>query len=567
MTTTPTQNIIFEYKGIASIFKLTRLKVPLNQREYSWEERQIDDLFQDFSNAIKSKKVAYFLGTIVLAEGGRDIPEIIDGQQRLATISILLTAIRNHFLNKGDNDMRNSIDADYLITYDRVKKEKVPKLTLNIDDNEYFRNRVILNDIKVKQTKESHKRMDFAAQRAEQKVQEIIQGVTDRNANDLLNEWLDFLENKATIIILRVPDELSAFMMFETLNDRGLKTTQADLLKNFLLREADDRLQEAQQKWSKMVSTLEALGIDDLIMTYLRHVTITQFGPTREKDIFSKIQTKVAGRTQAIIFLEKLADYADGYSALLMPSNTKWNDYTPKVKAALSILLELKVQQIRPLMLAVTQNFSKEEVEKAFRLFISWTVRFLISGGMRGGQLEEAYGLRAQEVVEGKIKNTKELLNRLRDILPSDGEFQAAFSNARVSQNYLARYYLRSIEACLRKENNEPELVVDTDTDIVNLEHILPQEPNENWSHIKEEIASAFRNRIGNLTILKSKVNREFGNESFKIKREELIKSPLLLNQYFKTNTNENTLWNVENIENRQKKLAEFAVKTWLLSI
>lgn len=564
MATVSTPNITFEYSGIGSIFKLGRLKVPPNQREYSWEEKQITDLFQDLDNAIKTKKSTYFLGTIVLAKGGKDIPEIIDGQQRLATTSILLAAIRNHFLKEAE--MKNSIDSDFLITYDRIKKEQVPKLTLNIDDNEYFRKRIISSQ-EVKPTRESHCRIDFAAQKAAEKVQDITKGVTERNANELLNEWLEFIEKRATVIFLSVPDELNAFMMFETLNDRGLKTTQADLLKNYLLREAEDRLNEAQLKWSKMVSNLEALGIDDIIMTYLRHITITQYGPTREKDIFSRIQSNVSGKTRAIIFLDKLAEYADSYAAILTPSHKKWNAYSMKTREAITVLQELRIQQIRPLMLAVAQHFNEIETEKALRSFIFWTVRFLICGGMRGGQLEEAYGLRAKEIVDGKINNTKGLLEALKNILPTDGVFESSFSTARVSQSYLARYYLRSIESYLRQENDEPELTVVKDTGIVNLEHILPQELTKDWSYIREEVASAYTNRLGNLTIMKSKVNTDFGNKSFKIKREEFKKSQLLLNRFIFDMTTEKTKWGIEEIENRQKKLAETAIKTWPLFI
>jgi len=568
MAATPAPTSTFEYKGIGSVFKLGRLQVQLNQREYSWEDKQISELLQDFTTAVKSKKETYFLGTIVQSRGQVDIPEIIDGQQRLATISILIAAIRNYFLKKGDNDMKNSIETEFLLTYDRVKKENVPKLTLNIDDNEYFRCRIVQsNQNGIKATKDSHRRIDFAAKKAEDKVQDIIKGLNERNAVDLLNDWLEFVDKKATVILLTVPDELNAFMMFETLNDRGLKTTQADLLKNYLLREAEDRLKEAQQKWAKMMSTLETLGIEEITMTYLRHSVIAQFGPTREKEIFSKIQSKVSGRTHTIIFVDKLAEYADSYAAILTPTHQKWNAYTQKTKDALTVLTDLRVQQIRPLMLAVAQHFDKDETEKAFRSFIFWTVRFLISGGMRGGQLEEAYGHRANDIVEGRIKSTKELLDALVPILPSDAEFETAFSTARVSQSYLARYYLRAIEAYLREGEGEPELQPVKDTDVINLEHILPQEPSTNWPHIKEETAAAFTNRIGNLTIMKSKVNKDFGNEPFQVKRAELIKSQLLLNKYISETTSVTSKWTPEDIENRQKKLAEMAVKTWPLSI
>jgi hypothetical protein len=562
---------IFEYRSIGSILKSYRLKVPLNQREYSWEDEQVTDLFQDFLNAMRQNSSSYFLGTIVLSKGTKIIPEVVDGQQRLATISILLATIRDYYFNKGDSFMGNAIDDGFLTIADIEAREKVPKLTLNVDDNEYFKNKIISlpnspERKSVQESKASHKRITFAAQKAHDIVQNITRDFKDRDANEVLKDLTKFIENKAHVILITVPDEMNAFMMFETLNDRGLKTSQADLLKNYLFKEAGERLDEAQQKWSRMISVLETLGIEDLVMTYLRHLTITQFGPAREKEVFDKIQNSVSGRTGSIGFLEKLARYAESYAALLDSSHMKWNSYSEKTRNALGVLKELKVQQIRPLMLAVAQHFDTKEAEIAFRTFVSWTVRFLISGGMRGGQLEDAYGQSAHNIVNGKIKNTVELLNELSKVIPNDKVFETEFSTAHVSQQYLARYYLRSIEAQLRKED-DPELVPIRDTEIMNLEHILPEEIEDKWTHIDSETAAVYAKRLGNMTLLKRKKNEEVGNEPFSVKRKEFETSSLLLNKYICQNTTNQTKWGQTEINERQKKLAEWAVKTWPLIV
>ena len=566
-----TPSLGFDFKGIGGLLKTGRLKVPLNQREYSWENKQVTDLFQDFSNAIRKRQATYFLGTIVVSKGEKNVPEVVDGQQRLATTTILLAAFRDYYFNKKEDMLQTSIDNDFLFTIDREQREKVPKLSLNIDDNEYFKKRIIVlpnsNDrISLQETKESHKRISFAAQKAEELVQNLIKGQTERNVIEILNEWIEFIENRATIILLTVPDEMNAFMMFETLNDRGLKTSQADLVKNYLFSEADNRLLEAQQKWSRMICALEALGIEGIVMTYLRHLVITLFGPAREKEIFAKIQNEISGRAQSIGFLDKLADYANSYAALLTPTHQKWNNYPTQIRDAIEVIRELRVQQIRPLMLAVAKHFDPKEADIAFRSFICWTVRFLISGGMRGGQLEAAYASKAHDVVCDEIKTTKELLAALTNVLPADGEFQASFSTARVSQHYLARYYLRAIEAYLRKETNQPELMPVQDTTVVNLEHILPKEPACNWPNIDSETSDAYTKRIGNMTLMKSKANSHSGNAPFQTKRSEFEKSQILLNKHICDITDEKTEWGAEEINKRQQKLAEFAVNTWPLA-
>ena len=130
-------DIDFELLGIAEVIKRDAFIVPSNQREYAWLKNvQVKDLLQDINNAIRNNKETYFLGTVVLTKNDKGSLEIADGQQRLATTTMILAAIRDYFLSKGDTDMYRSIENDFLFTYDRKEKETVSKLTLNLDDND-----------------------------------------------------------------------------------------------------------------------------------------------------------------------------------------------------------------------------------------------------------------------------------------------------------------------------------------------------------------------------------------------------------------------------------------------
>jgi uncharacterized protein with ParB-like and HNH nuclease domain len=133
----------------------------------------------------------------------------------------------------------------------------VPRLRLNVDDNEFFTKFILASpddpDRKISPSKESHNRIQYAAELAKKHVNDIIQLYHDQAKTSRLLEWLKFVKQGTQIILLRVPDHLNAFIMFETLNDRGLKASQADLLKNYLLSFAGNRIKEVQQKWAKMV--------------------------------------------------------------------------------------------------------------------------------------------------------------------------------------------------------------------------------------------------------------------------------------------------------------------------
>jgi hypothetical protein len=552
--------IEFGHLGIGEVLNRGRYIVPVNQREYSWEEKHIKALWSDFTNALG--KSSYFLGTIVLTGGIEGIPEIADGQQRLATTTIILAAIRDWFLLNNEVDDARSIENDFLQTYDRDVRGHEPRLRLNVQDNEFFRRRILSHpgtpDRQVQVTSGSHKRIAEAAQHFKQRIENAVSGLSKEHKIAHLNNWVKFLDKTAQVIVLTVPDDLDAFVMFETLNDRGLKTSQADLLKNYLFQEASaGRLDEAQQKWATMMGALETLEEDDITLSYLRTLESALYGLTRARDVFIQVKDKVSGKNQAVTFLDTLAEYSNEYVAILNPDSSKWNAYSPSIRQHIRTINTLGVQQIRPLMLAVAKRFPPREAEKAFRLFVGWSVRFLIAGGGRGGTLEDAYAERAKEVSEGEIITAKKLASEMLSVVPSDVQFGSAFASATVSKSHLARYYLRALEMKIKGEP-EPELVPNEDT-VINLEHVMPVNPKKGWEHIPADDATLNYRRIGNMVLLQASKNNELGNKPFPEKRPTLKASPYLLTKM----VGQKSSWDIADIDERQWKLAKLAVETW----
>jgi len=563
--TTSHEEITFSHKGIGDVLLQNRLVVPLNQREYSWEEEHVRDLFTDFANAVANDKATYFLGTVVLTRGETNIPEVSDGQQRLATTTILLAAIRDHLARHDDPIRANKIDSDFLTTIDFATTDRVPRLRLNVDDNDFFTKYVLAPpgtpDRKVEPTKESHERIAEAAKIAAEHVKNILAPYNEAQHIARLTEWLEFLTHGASVIVLDVPDHMNAFVMFETLNDRGLKASQADLIKNHLLSFAKTRIAEAQTKWAEMIGTLESLGQDEIAVTYLHHLLITKHGPMKAAAAFDTIRLQVTGEKRALDFLDDIAATANDYAALFNSDHAKWNAYGTSTRRHISTInRDLQVSQIRPLMLAVARHFSVPEAKKAFRLFVFWSVRFLVAGG-RGGLLDRHYALQAQAIGTGKVKTAKDLAKALAEIIPTDALFETAFAEARVSQTNIARYYLRALEA-KRTGDPEPELIQNDDEGAVNLEHILPRNPQDEWPHIDSETASAYWRRLGNMVIIQATKNSIIGNSSFSTKKPVLAKSGYLLTKEV-ANDDE---WGPLEITARQQRLAKLAVETWPIS-
>jgi hypothetical protein len=561
----PTGTIAFQHLGIASALHEHRFAVPPNQRDYAWEDEHVLDLLADLSRAIEGDPPTYFLGTIVLTRGAGERPEVSDGQQRLATVTILLAAIRDYLLELGEERRALHIEQEYLSAIDYDSEESVPKLKLNVDDDEFFRRHVIAlpssPERGMEPTRDSHRRLARAAELAAEHIRKIASVYRTPEHAGIFGRWVSFLHSGAQVILLTVPDHLNAFVMFETLNDRGLRASEADLLKNYLLRQAGNRIEDARNKWARMLAVLESITGNDITVTFLRHVLIAQHGPTKEREIYDRVQTNITGPGRAVAFVTELAESVVTYAALSSPQHAKWNEYDPSVRRSLQTMLQLGVEQIRPLMFAVANKFDPAETAKAFGLFVSWSVRFLIVGG-RGGVLDRKYSLAAQQVGTGAITTAQQLADYMADTVPFDSTFQAQFAEARVSQAYLARYYLRTLDYTANRIER-PEIEAVNNPTVLNLEHVLPQSPGENWPEVPPEVAEAHYRRLGNLVLLEAHRNTRIGNSSFAEKREHFRGSPLSLT----AEVGDEQQWGLPEINKRQERLAELAVEAWPLTI
>lgn len=550
-----------EHMGIGTALARTRLRVPPNQREYAWEEEHVQDLFQDLARAIDQNKTSYFLGTIVLTAGQGDTKEVADGQQRLATITILLCGIRDRYRSSGDEKRATAIEQKFLWEIDLATANTVPRLTLNVDDNTFFQAHVLRKE-RAGPVRVSHKRIEKAVELAERHIESILAQHGSDYHKTILLKWTEFIENHAHVILLSVPDDLNAFVMFETLNDRGLKTSQADLVKNYLFREADNRLSEAQNKWSQMKGVLESLDDEDIIISYLRHLLLAKYEPTRTREVFERVEKLTAGERGVMAFLDDLANTAADYVAIQSPDHAKWNEYDTSIRSALRTLQTLGVVVVRPLLLSVVQAFQPQDAVKATKLILSWSVRFLIVGGGRSGSVEEKYSELAVEVTKKRIATVDDMARNAEQFVPSDVVFEAGFASATVSQARLARYYLRALEVT---SNGTPDLEVlpNEDESIVNLEHVLPEKPEDNWPSIDPELQRALYRRIGNMCLLRARVNSDLKSGGFQKKKQAYADSKFQLTREVANHAD----WGQDEINQRQKKLASLAVKTWPLNV
>ncbi len=558
--------IVVSQTTIGIILRTSLLKVPPHQREYRWTDMHVQTLFEDLHRAITSDASEYFLGTIVTIPDEMGMLAVIDGQQRLATITILLAQIRS-YLRPIEPEMAESL-TPFLTEFDRSQRTAVPKLRLNLADNDFFSKTLAAPSLPPSlpaTAPVSNKRLLNAFMNAQNYIKRIVAPANRNTHGDELNKWIDFIEHNAEVILLQVPTGANAYKMFETLNDRGLKTTQADLVKNYLFGKASDRYPEAQEAWSSMTGALVSVqGEDDekedVTVLFLRCALIAMQGFLRKNEVYEVIQSIAKGAPAVITLLKELEDLAGVYTATFYQDHEKWNQFPDTMRHAIQTINDFDVKPFRPILLSVAAKFTPKEAAKAFQMFVSLGVRLLITSSTRGGAIEDSIPKAANKVFKGEITTAKDLKAEITNIIPSDKAFNHAFQIASVSKASFARYFLRAMEKTVQS-GPFPWYVPNDDKEVMSLEHVLPQHPEDNWPAFNAQEVDFYHKRLGNMCLLPTKPNNDLKSADQKIKYAVYQDSPYTLTKQIAAVAR----WTPAAIEERQKELAKLAVKTWSL--
>lgn len=552
-----TQHFDFNPSHVLAAITSRYFAVPQYQRSYSWGDRQLEDFWLDMQRSINDSG-EYFLGSFVLSsEDGAEFASIIDGQQRIATTTILLAAMRDIYRENGKSGLANSIDGQYLKPHDVERDEYRCRLKLNAVDNPFYKD-VTLDGKDIKPQADSHIRLKFAKDYFRDRLNDIVSS-HPAHWSDRLSEITRYLNKQARVVVVETATDADAFTIFETLNDCGADLTIADLLKNYLFSRAKTELDSVQYYWMEAGTTLASAQEEKEFVPFLRQLWSSYYGVTRERDLYRDIKARVITPSNAVAFGKQIRDGATVYRAIISSDPDYWSAYDKSTKERVSLINGLNVQQTRPLILAILSTLSHNEASKLLRNLASWVVRLVVAGGSGGGQAERYFAEGAVQVRNGKIKTAEELLAILGTVIPNDSVFRSAFSVLRVTRNPQARYYLQAIEKHLRNIP-DPELILNEDAKDVNLEHILPQKPApKQWDVFSDDESSAYAYRLGNMTLLRKSENQKLGNGEWESKRLALVGSQLKLNQAISHLES----WDKKAIDERQLQFSEWAVQVW----
>lgn len=283
-------------------------------------------------------------------------------------------------------------------------------------------------------------------------------------------------------------------------------------------------------------------------------------GHLRENQVYDAVQDKAKGSSTALQFLTSLENLSAIYVAIFNPEHERWNAYPDSIRRAIQTLNRLNIKGLRPLMLAVAAQFSKKEAAEAFRMFISWSVRFIIMSNTSRGSIDEVLAAVAHSVFTGDITTAQAIKKNVVEMIPIDEEFHKASEIATDSKSTLARYYLRSLEMAAKGEAT-PWFIPNDDQTIIDLEHILPEEPGDNWPQFTEDDVKTYSRRIGNLALLLAKTNSDLKSSKFEPKKAAYKDSPYELTRMVARERR----WTKDEIVAGQKRLSDYTLKAWPL--
>lgn len=540
-------------------------RVPSYQRDYSWSEEQWEDLWNDIVELQSEPEAVHYMGALVV-EGSNDREFlVIDGQQRLATLSLFALAViarLQAMTDAGTAPEANTARAQGL--RDRFIGEKDPasltessRLYLNATDDAFYQDYLVqlrppLNPRRLpKSNRLLWKCFNYFTERLNE-VKEL------KNDGQVLASLLsETVARQLVFILITVDDELNAYTVFETLNARGLELTTTDLLKNYLFSRvhvAAD-LEALQRRWQQLIATVG----QEHFPKFLRYHLLCEQPKVRSQRLFKLVRDQTKTSADVFALMEQLERRAELFAAVSDPSHGYWIE----LSAARLYIRELnlfRVQQMMPLLFAVWERFSKEDVVRVLKLVSVISFRYTVISGLNTNPLEPTYHRAAKAVMDGQARTPADVFALLKPLYVDDARMKQDFALLVVDTSgrwdKLTRYMLARLESDASGRSCDP------DTDPGTVEHILPENPADAWEEsFPHGLWEESIYRLGNLTLLDSATNRRLGNAVYSEKLSAYAQSSYTLTRRIPEIAPEQ--WTPELLAERQRQLAERAAHLW----
>jgi uncharacterized protein with ParB-like and HNH nuclease domain len=518
---------------IESLLDGSYFHIPRFQRPYSWDEENINDFWND---VVATKSNDYFIGSMVVYKKSKQQFGVVDGQQRLTTITIILCVLRDCFKELGCIDYAEGIHQ-LIERKDRSNKnEYVLKTETSFP---YFQEHIQKYDDEPDADFEmrlEEKNLGNAHAQFKKLVGSILLSVDqDASISDSdkrgskIGKLLEVRESilNLNLIFITLDNEDDAYLIFETLNTRGKDLALTDLVKNLFSKHLKSKgdVDHARLKWDSMLETIHNSSSDISSDNFIYHFWASRYEAIPSKKLFPKIKKEVTKLT-AKEYIDNLVSDAKLYRSI-HETSYGWNKNEIEVSRSLAAMQLFKLSQPIPATLSLVRAYKDNKIKYAklrdslraiekFHFLFTAITSSRSSGGISAMYSSFAIKLYVCEDSHEASKEIQELISKLRSKVPSLDEFKVAFkeivyTSSNSKQKSLVRYILRGFAEYL-------EYKYPADYDDLTIEHLHPQskENDEGWSD--EYVGS-----LGNLIFLDQKMNEKLDSKKFHDKKSLLL--------------------------------------------
>ncbi|TAJ93692.1 MAG: DUF262 domain-containing protein [Gammaproteobacteria bacterium] len=546
-------------------------RIPRFQRPYSWTRENIQEFWDDI---VKDRPTDYFIGSMVVFKDGNQRFGVVDGQQRLTTITLLLAVLRNTLDTQGFNDLAQGIHG----LIERKNIDNKPEFILSTETSYPFFQDHILKwgapDVPVNPLAEEQN-LQSAFDQLTSLVGDVI---TSQSSDPSLSENKKkvAIKQKLTdirdallnlkVICVKLDDEDDAYIIFETLNTRGKDLSLTDLVKNHVnkhLKTKSASIDQTKVKWQRMLETIQAAACDLETDSFLHHFWLSRYDYLSAKTLYKTLKRRIT-KAETKAFLDSLVSDASLYRMIHEVTFGKWPKQDRRIPEALNALQLFRVKQQTPCVLSLLRSFKGKTIKKRHledALVAIEKFHFLftaVTSQRSSGGISEMYASLGRRLFESHDLATalsviKELKEKLRDRVPVLGEFKALFpqivyTDEITKQRALVKYILVGFDKAKTTGTT-------IDYDSMTIEHLVPQSCVGTG-----DFTEGIVGQLGNLILLSGDMNSKLGDKSFKEKKKILRVAGFVLPTEIASATD----WTAQDIEARTQVLADRAyTKVW----
>lgn len=554
-----------------------KLCIPKFQRPYKWDAQQIDEFWDD----IVQDDPSYFIGPVIIngqySSGNDGWLEVVDGQQRLITSTILASVLRDLFKEFGETGLANKVQDRYIAFVDDDDNDLGYRLKPGQSTRLYMENNIQNSDSDIlssEPTTKEHKRIKNNYVLLKEKIKtKLAPETTIEKKKKVLSDIRDRLK-KLKVIEIRINNDNEAYEIFERINNYGVDLSLSDLLKNHILKNSSS-IDLSHTKWIELETTIRST--DSEMKKFVRYHWLSRYSFKTEKQLYASIKSNINNCDE---FLNELCDAGESYSNLLTSNSV--NDFDglivngrPIGKYIYNISRASKymsVSQDKVFYLSLINLTKKNKLlvnPKGILSFLEGFIfKYFAVSTLPANKVERMFSKYAidlhkicysNDTVQKIKQNTDRLFNNfksdLSSLLPTKDYFIEKFQEIKYSNSSRTRMLINYI---LNKYENHLSGSSETTINFesVNIEHFLPQRP-ENWGLTVDDIRGYLHN-IGNLVLVDQGLNGQMGNKSLSEKIEVLKNSTLKMNnELIEIIQNDNDKWDENSITQRNNNIAK----------